>query len=121
MTLDEGILWCKKNANEISSLEAALSTAWLDLWSLKKQRSIFDFFKSGNNMLDTSFTISIGDLELIPKKIEEAKTYNILKSKEIKGIVLNASKTPTLRVGHIPHGCIHAHKSKTGSSAPAIF
>ena len=81
MTLDEGILWCKKNANEISSLEAALSTAWLDLWSLKKQRSISDFFKSGNNMLDTSFTISIGDLDLIPKKIEEAKTYNILKIK----------------------------------------
>ena len=91
MTLDEGILWCKKNANNISSLEAALSTAWLDLWFLKEQKSISDFFKLGSNMLNTSFTISIGDLDLIPKKIEEAKTYNILKSHAGKKASINGA------------------------------
>ena len=81
LNLEEGAFWCKKNSNGISSLEAALSTAWLDLWTKKNNRRISGYFNSGNNMLYTSFTIAIGDLDLIPKKIEEAKSYNILKIK----------------------------------------
>ena len=37
--------------------------------------------ESGINMLYTSYTIAIGDLDLIPKKIEEAHPYQILKIK----------------------------------------
>ena len=81
ISLKEGMQWCKRNANGISSLEAALSTAWLDLWTLKNKQSISDFFKSDNNMLYTSFTIAIGDLDLIPMKLEEAQSYQILKIK----------------------------------------
>ena len=81
LNLEEGAFWCKKNSNGISSLEAALSTAWLDLWTKKNNRRISTYFNSGKNMLYTSFTIAIGDLDLIPKKIEEAKSYNILKIK----------------------------------------
>ena len=81
LNLEEGAFWCKKNSNGISSLEAALSTAWLDLWTKKNNRRICTYFNSGKNMLYTSFTIAIGDLDLIPKKIEEAKSYNILKIK----------------------------------------
>ena len=81
LNLEEGAFWCKKNSNGISSLEAALSTAWLDLWTKKNNRRISGYFNSGKNMLYTSFTIAIGDLDLIPKKIEEAKLYNILKIK----------------------------------------
>ena len=58
-----------------------MSTAWLDLWTKKNNRRISTYFNSGKNMLYTSFTIAIGDLDLIPKKIEEAKSYNILKIK----------------------------------------
>ena len=72
LNLEEGAFWCKKNSNGISSLEAALSTAWLDLWTKKNNRRISGYFNSGKNMLYTSFTIAIGDLDLIPKKIEEA-------------------------------------------------
>ncbi len=74
-------IWCKKNSNGISSLEAALSTAWLDLWAKKNNRRISEYFESGINMLYTSYTIAIGDLDLIPKKIEEAHPYQILKIK----------------------------------------
>ena len=81
LNLEEGASWCKKKSNGISSLEAALSTAWLDLWTKKNNRRISGYFNSGKNMLFTSFTIAIGDLDLIPKKIEEAKSYNILKIK----------------------------------------
>ena len=81
LNLEEGAFWCKKNSNGISSLEAALSTAWLDLWTKKNNSRISGYFNSGKNMLYTSFTIAIGDLDLIPKKIEEAKLYNILKIK----------------------------------------
>ena len=81
LNLEEGAFWCKNNSNGISSLEAALSTAWLDLWTKKNNRRISTYFNSGKNMLYTSFTIAIGDLDLIPKKIEEAKSYNILKIK----------------------------------------
>ena len=41
----------------------------------------YDSSYSGKNMLYTSFTIAIGDLDLIPKKIEEAHPYQILKIK----------------------------------------
>ena len=81
LNLEEGAFWCKNNSNGIISLEAALSTAWLDLWTKKNNRRISTYFNSGKNMLYTSFTIAIGDLDLIPKKIEEAKSYNILKIK----------------------------------------
>ena len=81
LSLEEGMQWCRINANGISSLEAALTTAWLDLWTQKNKQSISDLFQSGNNMLYTSFTIAIGDLDLIPMKIEEAQSYQILKIK----------------------------------------
>ncbi|MDP6879154.1 MAG: dipeptide epimerase [Candidatus Marinimicrobia bacterium] len=81
LSLEEGMQWCRINANGISSLEAALTTAWLDLWTQKNKKSISDLFQSGNNMLYTSFTIAIGDLDLIPMKIEEAQSYQILKIK----------------------------------------
>lgn len=66
----------------IKSLGAGLSMALLDWWCQKKELSLVEYF-SGNleQMPCTSYTISIGDFDLIPEKVAEAAPYRILKIK----------------------------------------
>ena len=82
MSVEEGDKWCSDHSGGINALQAALSTAWLDWWTQKEKVCLADYFKSEKeNMPLTSFTISIGDLNLIPQKIAEATPYSILKIK----------------------------------------
>lgn len=78
----EGDIWFKRQSNGIKALEAALSMAWLDWWTQSKNQSLYDFFGADPfHQLDTSFTIAIGDLDLIPQKVDEASPYSIIKVK----------------------------------------
>lgn len=87
ITVEDGDIWCSDHSGGISALQAALSTAWLDWWTQKDEVCLADYFKSDKkNMPLTSFTIAIGDLNLIPQKIAEASPYRILKIKLGQGI-----------------------------------
>ena len=82
MSVEDGDKWCSDHSGGINALQAALSTAWLDWWTQKEKVCLADYFKSEKeNMPLTSFTISIGDLNLIPQKIVEAAPYRVLKIK----------------------------------------
>ncbi len=66
----------------IKSLQAAFSMALWDWWSQKKNKPLYSLFGCKNiNLLKTSFTIAIGNLKEIEKKVEEAEPYHILKVK----------------------------------------
>lgn len=66
----------------IKSLKAAFSMALWDWWAQKKQVPLWKYLGSKNtNMMDTSFTIAIGHIKEIEKKVIEAMPYNILKVK----------------------------------------
>ena len=68
--------------NGIKSLEAALSMALLDLISQQRKKSVIDFLNLKKiKTHQTSFTIAIGEIRDIPKKIKEAEPYKILKVK----------------------------------------
>ena len=82
MSVEDGDKWCSDHSGGINALQAALSMAWLDWWTQKEKVCLADYFKSEKeNMPLTSFTISIGDLNLIPQKIAEAAPYQVLKIK----------------------------------------
>ena len=81
-TAIEGDAWFMSQANGIKSLEAAFSMAWLDWWTQKHDQPLYDYFGADpTHQLATSFTIAIGDLNLIPDKIDEASPYSIIKVK----------------------------------------
>jgi L-alanine-DL-glutamate epimerase-like enolase superfamily enzyme len=66
----------------IQALGAAFSMAFLDGYCRKRGLSLVDYFGGDpKNTPLTSYTISIGDLDLIPQKIAEAQAYPILKVK----------------------------------------
>ena len=66
----------------IKSLEAAFSIALWDWWGQKLKHPVHKLFNSRiDNLPPTSFTLAIGDLNDIGKKIEEAEPYSILKIK----------------------------------------
>jgi L-alanine-DL-glutamate epimerase-like enolase superfamily enzyme len=66
----------------IKSLEVALSMAILDWWCQREGISLCEYFGANpEKMPKTSFTISIGDMDLIPEKVAEAAPYHILKIK----------------------------------------
>ena len=66
----------------IKSLKAAFSMALWDWWAQKKKVPLWKYLGSKNtNMMDTSFTIAIGHIKEIEKKVIEAMPYNILKVK----------------------------------------
>jgi len=68
--------------DNIKSLQAAFSMAIWDWWSQKNNKSLFDLLGYKRKVLPhTSFTIAIGNINDIEKKIEEAKPYDILKVK----------------------------------------
>ena len=64
----------------IKALEAAFSMAALDLWCQINKKPLYAYFNADPDQTpQTSFTISIGDMDLLPQKIKEADPYNILK------------------------------------------
>ena len=66
----------------IKALEVAFSMATLDLWCQMEGKPLYEYFNADpKNTPQTSFTISIGDIDLLPQKIAEAKPYDILKVK----------------------------------------
>ena len=66
----------------IKALEAAFSMAALDLWGQINKKPLYAYFNADPDQTpQTSFTISIGDMDLLPQKIKEADPYNILKVK----------------------------------------
>ncbi len=77
---------------KIKALEVAFSMATLDLWCQIEGKPLYEYFNADHkNTPLTSFTISIGDMDLLPQKIEEAKAYDILKVK--LGTGLNNDKS----------------------------
>ena len=66
----------------IRALEAGLSMALWDWWGQKLGKPLFELLNVDvSNMPLTSFTISIGQLDEIGPKVEEADPYSILKVK----------------------------------------
>ncbi|NOZ03941.1 MAG: dipeptide epimerase [FCB group bacterium] len=72
----------RQAAGGYHALEAAFSMALLDWWTQKLGQPLCRYFGADPQQTPlTSFTIAIGDLDLIPQKIEEAEPYAILKIK----------------------------------------
>jgi len=68
--------------DNIKSLEAAFSMALWDWWSQKNNVPVWKILGCENNKsMETSFTIAIGRIEEIKRKVIEAEPYNILKVK----------------------------------------
>jgi len=66
----------------IKSLQAAFSMALWDWWSQKKNMPLWKILGCQNTKsMETSFTIAIGRIEEIERKVIEADPYNILKVK----------------------------------------
>jgi L-alanine-DL-glutamate epimerase-like enolase superfamily enzyme len=63
------------------SLQAALDTAFWDLYGQRKGTPLWKIFGATNELVTSSYTIGISDLSVIPEKIEEAHEYPILKIK----------------------------------------
>ena len=83
--LDDPALFSQQlssQCDKIKALEVAFSMATLDLWCQIHQQPLYKYFNADPAKTPlTSFTISIGDMDLLPKKIEDAKPYHILKVK----------------------------------------
>ncbi len=72
----------REQSQGVKSLEAALDMALWDWWGQKHGQSVYQLMGSDpKNAPLTSYTIALGDFELIPQKIEEAEPYAILKVK----------------------------------------
>jgi len=66
----------------IKSLEMGMSMAYLDWWTQNNGIPMKDYFGVTSNTGPlTSFTIAIGNMDLIAQKVEEAEPYKILKVK----------------------------------------
>ncbi|MBT3229273.1 MAG: dipeptide epimerase [Candidatus Marinimicrobia bacterium] len=63
------------------SLQAALDTAFWDLYGQRQGKPLWKIFGATQNLVTSSYTIGISDLSVIPAKIKEAIDYPILKIK----------------------------------------
>ena len=82
MTLEKMQNLIYPQLENIKSLQAAFSMALWDWWSQKKNVPIWKILDCKNSeTMETSFTIAIGQIKEIEKKIIEADPYNILKVK----------------------------------------
>jgi len=79
--IDEAEKFISNVSSGITSLEAALSMAYLDWYGQKNEMAVAEILGSTFDLPETSFTIAIGDLKGIPKKLSEAKKYPVLKIK----------------------------------------
>ncbi len=66
---------------ESYSLQAALDTAFWDLYAQRQGTPLWKIFGGTQELVTSSYTIGISDLRIIPDKIEEARDYPILKIK----------------------------------------
>ena len=82
MTLEKMQDFIYPQLENIKSLQAAFSMALWDWWSQKKNMPLWKILGCENTKsMETSFTIAIGRIEEIERKIIEADSYNILKVK----------------------------------------
>ena len=82
MTLEKMQNFIYPQLENIKSLQAAFSMALWDWWSQKKNMPLWKILGCENTKsMETSFTIAIGRIEEIERKIIEADPYNILKVK----------------------------------------
>ena len=82
MNLEEMQNFIYPQLENIKSLQAAFSMALWDWWSQKKNMPLWKILGCENTKsMETSFTIAIGRIEEIERKIIEADPYNILKVK----------------------------------------
>ena len=80
--IDDVLNFVYSQLSGIKSLQAAFSMALWDWWSQKKNEPLYSLLGYKNeNLPKTSFTIAIGSIGEIEKKVEEAEPYNILKVK----------------------------------------
>jgi len=83
----------------LKALEVAFSMAYLDWWTQSQNMAMKDFFGVNVNVGPlTSFTIAIGNMDLIEQKVEEAQPYHILKVKlgsENDKEIINAIRAET--------------------------
>lgn len=81
----------------IKSLEAAMSMASLDWWCQKNELPLCRYLDATDKpMPKTSFTVSIGEMNLLQQKVEEAEPYDILKVK--LGTGLEADKKTIIAI-----------------------
>ena len=66
---------------ESYSLQAALDTAFWDLFGQRQGKPLWEIFDATQKLVTSSYTIGISDLSIIPDKIKEAQDYPILKIK----------------------------------------
>ena len=85
----------------IKSLEVAFSMAILDWWCQKEGMPLYEYLGADPSKAPkTSYTISIGDMDLIPEKVKEGAPYHILKVKLGMGMekdkaIMNAIREET--------------------------
>ena len=73
--------------NGIKSLEVAFSMAILDLWCQQNNYPLYEYLNADPMQAPhTSYTISIGDIDLISEKVNEGAPYSILKVKLGMGV-----------------------------------
>ena len=73
--------------NGIKSLEVAFSMAILDLWCQQNSYPLYEYLNADPMQAPhTSYTISIGDIDLISEKVNEGAPYSILKVKLGMGV-----------------------------------
>ncbi len=71
----------------IKALEVAFSMAILDWWCQKVGMPLYEYLGADPTKAPkTSYTISIGDMDLIPEKVKEGAPYHILKVKLGMGV-----------------------------------
>jgi L-alanine-DL-glutamate epimerase-like enolase superfamily enzyme len=74
--------FCEPYVNGIHSVEAGLSMAYWDLHGKQKGKSVNEIFNCESSINhNTSYTIAMGELNLLPEKIKEATPYKTLKVK----------------------------------------
>ena len=66
---------------ESYSLQSALDIAFWDLYGRRSGQALWQLFGAQKNMVASSYTIGISDLEIIPEKLKEAAPYALLKVK----------------------------------------
>ncbi|NQV29845.1 MAG: dipeptide epimerase [Candidatus Marinimicrobia bacterium] len=66
---------------ESYSLQSALDIAFWDLFGRQSGQALWKIFGAQKNMVASSYTIGISDLDIIPTKLKEAAPYDLLKIK----------------------------------------
>jgi len=63
------------------ALQAAVDTAFWDLYGQQLGQPLWQIFGANQELVTSSYTIGIADLQVIPEKIREAAAYPVLKIK----------------------------------------